>query len=461
MQGVARGVISTAVAAALLALPAGAGAATIHVEYKGDEISSTIHECSLREAVRSANLNTAIADGCENGDAGLDKIKVPAKVYELTIPGPGDTGGDLDISEDVKISGTGGKFTVDAGGEDGIDDRILDIAVGADAKVSKAVLRNGLAVDSDGGAVQVSDDSSFKLTNGVMKGNRTSQPGSTGGAVYAEGDLTLVNVKVLGSESLNVGAIRFASPDAEALLRRVTVEGSRAPFAGGAVSIGGDGRIVESTISGNRLEPGSTGTHSGGGVNAIGDVTIRNSTISGNLSEQNGGGIAVNQGIVRLIHSTVTANRADSDSGAMFDSPGQGGGVWVDTDAALEIRGSIVADNFDDSILAPLHRDCSGEIDSWGYNLVRFQLGCTINAVNDPGTDLAAGTNPKLKPLASNGGPTQTHALKGSSPLVNLVPKALCAEVLGLDPLQKLKRDQRGVRRPQGNRCDAGSYERN
>jgi hypothetical protein len=42
---------------------------------------------------------------------------------------------------------------------------------------------------------------------------------------------------------------------------------------------------------------------------------------------------------------------------------------------------------------------------------------------------------------------------------VNLVPKAECVADLGIDP-PRVKRDQRGVKRPQGNRCDGGSYER-
>ena len=62
--------------------------------------------------------------------------------------------------------------------------------------------------------------------------------------------------------------------------------------------------------------------------------------------------------------------------------------------------------------------------------------------------------NPKLKPLAYNGGYTPTHALKPASPAVDLVPPKKCTPI-----------DQRGVARPvEGDgvgkaKCDGGAFE--
>ena len=55
-------------------------------------------------------------------------------------------------------------------------------------------------------------------------------------------------------------------------------------------------------------------------------------------------------------------------------------------------------------------------------------------------------SDPKLGPLAHNGGPTQTMALLPGSPAIDA---AAC----------RLPVDQRGVARPQGLRCDIGAYE--
>jgi hypothetical protein len=46
--------------------------------------------------------------------------------------------------------------------------------------------------------------------------------------------------------------------------------------------------------------------------------------------------------------------------------------------------------------------------------------------------------------------PTQTTPILATSPALNAVPIAAC----------QVHRDQRGVRRPQGKRCDVGSFER-
>jgi hypothetical protein len=55
-----------------------------------------------------------------------------------------------------------------------------------------------------------------------------------------------------------------------------------------------------------------------------------------------------------------------------------------------------------------------------------------------------------LRPLANNGGPTRTMALRAGSPAIDLIRPSGdgCATI-----------DQRGVTRPAGGRCDAGAFE--
>jgi hypothetical protein len=57
---------------------------------------------------------------------------------------------------------------------------------------------------------------------------------------------------------------------------------------------------------------------------------------------------------------------------------------------------------------------------------------------------------PKLGSLGSNGGPTHTIPLLAGSPALSAIPAAQCA----------VPRDQRGVKGPQGPRCDIGAFER-
>ncbi len=88
--------------------------------------------------------------------------------------------------------------------------------------------------------------------------------------------------------------------------------------------------------------------------------------------------------------------------------------------------------------------DCSGNIPltSLGHNL----SGEDSCGLADP-TDLPL-TDPLLRPLQDNGGPTKTHALQPSSPAID-------AGDDGAAPAT----DQRGVSRPQGVASDIGAFE--
>ena len=86
------------------------------------------------------------------------------------------------------------------------------------------------------------------------------------------------------------------------------------------------------------------------------------------------------------------------------------------------------------------------KVGSAGHNVLGNLLGCTfVAAIGDVGN-----ADPKLGPLAANGGPTKTRALLAGSPAIDHVPNAACP----------IKVDQRGVHRPQGPACDAGSFDK-
>jgi hypothetical protein len=80
--------------------------------------------------------------------------------------------------------------------------------------------------------------------------------------------------------------------------------------------------------------------------------------------------------------------------------------------------------------------------------------------------------DPRLGPLADNGGPTQTYALLPGSPALDAIPMDTEACVdpttssakggsIFTDPETRhiYGSDQRGVNRPQGAGCDIGAYE--
>jgi hypothetical protein len=172
-----------------------------------------------------------------------------------------------------------------------------------------------------------------------------------------------------------------------------------------------------------------------GGLRSLGTTTVLNSTFSDNTSTNwHGGAMFLTDGDVTISHSTIVGNQAP---------PGTAGGLMVVTFGApvdVTIADNVIADNGT--------YNCQLE---GGGGAVLTSLGG--NVVTDPscsavGTDIvvpAGGAG--IAPLADNGGPTATHALAPGSPAVDVA--------IGACPAT----DQRGVVRPQGASCDAGSFE--
>ena len=96
-------------------------------------------------------------------------------------------------------------------------------------------------------------------------------------------------------------------------------------------------------------------------------------------------------------------------------------------------------------------KNCFGrKIIDGGYN-IDDGTSCHFSAAKNS----LPSTNPKLaSSLANNGGPTKTIKLLEGSPAINAIPKTKngCGT--------KITTDQRGVKRPQGNRCDIGAFEK-
>ena len=169
-----------------------------------------------------------------------------------------------------------------------------------------------------------------------------------------------------------------------------------------------------------------------------------------NSAVESGGGILNDEGIANLFNSTITDNVAD----ASLEGSGVGGGVLNSSISTLNFQNTIIARN-EESIFPPfsaqrffVFRDCAGTLTSNGNNLMG-NVNCTVNG---PAPIVA---DPLLGPLQNNGGPTQTHALLPGSPAIDGGNPGGCRDQFGA----LLQKDQRGLVRTVGSRCDIGAVE--
>jgi hypothetical protein len=311
------------------------------------------------------------------------------------------------------------------------------------------------------------------LTNSTVSGNMArSNAGhfAGGGGIYmASGNLSISGSAVSGNLAFASSASAYArawgggiySDGNLVTLRRSTMNGNRAE----AVALTNDAYVLgggvysktklvasASTVSRNRMiattnwAAPAIAQGNGGGIDAS-ILKATNSTVAlnqvsatapavGGVAHAAGGGIQSTDAPSSLVSSTVAKNAVAASGGS---ASALGGGLSADSDLAM--RATILAGNV--GTTAP---DCVGGPRSAGYNLIRTAAGCGFSARSSDRLGKAAG----LGSLRWNGGPTQTMALSKGSAARNAIGASACA----------VKRDERGVRRPQGGRCDIGAYER-
>jgi CSLREA domain-containing protein len=204
--------------------------------------------------------------------------------------------------------------------------------------------------------------------------------------------------------------------------------------------------IIGTTISGNQTGNGLNGGEAGigAGVSNTATTKIINSTISGNVTGTGGGGTGAgiwNATNLFLTNSTVVFNA----SGVSFGGPGI---HQFNNSSAVTLRNTIIAGNTlsgqpNAADLSP----GSPAYNSQGHNLIGNADGAPgfSPANGDQLGTMATPLNPRLSPLANNGGATLTHALLPGSPALdagdNCVFDNSCSPTLA----SALTTDQRGV----------------
>ena len=252
--------------------------------------------------------------------------------------------------------------------------------------------------------------------------------------------VTLANLTIRnGSAASGGGILNFGSLTLSSSAITGNFAGSGTSAAGGGISSSGTLTVNNSTFSGNTVSADPVrGVAAGGAIYATGPLVMNNSTVSGNSETGHflGGGGIYTAGAAIISNTTVAGNRGNSGGGIY-----KGGGTVI-------IQNSIVSSSSPGG-------NCFGTMTSHGYNLSSDGT-CSFSNSGD-----LKKTDPQLiYPLSSNGGGTQTLALKSGSPAIDSGNPAGCKNNLGV----VLKTDQRGMPRPDKTdtvtpRCDRGAFE--
>jgi CSLREA domain-containing protein len=289
----------------------------------------------------------------------------------------------------------------------------------------------------------------------------------TGEDAGATGDLDLTeNVDIggrLGATVIDAGGVDRVlevQPGVTASILRVTITGGLVDGSGGGIENRGVLTLGDDTITGNQaLVPAS---NAGGGVDSSGTLIVNGSTISANRA-YNGGGIAF-AGSLKISNSTIAQNVAgargfNGDGGGVsgsggasvtlesstvagnvsFNGSSSGGGINA---SAATLTNTIVAENVShlpDQTATFLDNCSVGTLTSQGHNLSDGS-DCNLSNVGD-----RQNGDPRLGPLADNGGPTPTKAL---------LPGSQARDAGAGCPMT----DQRRALRPAAS-CDIGAYE--
>ncbi|WP_261344243.1 Calx-beta domain-containing protein [Stieleria varia] len=400
----------------------------------------------------------------------------------LTSGGPATivlNGSSLSISDDLTVTGPGlGVLSLSAAQ----NSRVITVSADSDVNIAGLTIRDG----EDNGAGGIDNHGNLTLSDVLLTNNTATGsliPGigtfpnityitipGFGGAIYNRGDLNLTRVTLsanagdkgaaifnTGTTSLNaslvdsnVGLAQLTTPGEvlytstpDGVLNIVDSTISNNVGGGIELQLSGTANVERTLIAGNE-GPGARIGQSSSSSNP-GILNLVNSTISGNTVAGSGGGLLVfADSTVTIDHSTITQNRADSFGGAT----GAGGGIYS-TNATINIHNSVIARNYRGTSTTP--DDIAGDpVTSSFYSLIgdTASAGGIIDGVNGN----IVGADPRLGPLADNGGNSFTHKPLPGSALIDVGDENFT---------QPPDIDQRGVgfSRVRNARLDIGAVE--
>jgi hypothetical protein len=326
-----------------------------------------------------------------------------------------------------------------------------NLASGADA-AEAGVVMGGSGM---GGAVYNDGTGTLVVKRSTFSGNRVSGGAGApvdsgwggdgmGGAIFNQGTLWLESSTL--QDNVASGGAGGSGPNGQPWMDIATdggQGGEGGTGAGGALYNAGSAIAVNSTFDED------TGRGGGGGAGGTGGSGIYGNG-NGGAGGTGGNGFGAVYGAaggLYLTNCTLAFNWASGGGGGEGGAGGTSGTAGPGYpgpagSSGVGAGGGISGGFLINTLLATNGGNCSGSVTDGGHNL---SSDGTCNFTNIGSMN---NTDPKLGPLANNGGPTLTMALLPGSPAIDAGNTSLAPAT-----------DQRGFPRPAGLAADIGAFE--
>jgi len=466
-------------------------AASILVNTADDELNDD-GDCSLREAVESANNNTLV-DECNVGNAGADSITI-------LVNGTLTLSNEITVTEALSVQGLGMDATVLDGGEQtrhfvvDMPDNTHDFSLASltlergrsDEDNAPGQVRGGgslrllqagtVAIES----VRFSDNQAVTSTEADVRGGaiQSTLPGDNGSR------LEIIDSIFENNTSQHIGGAVSVTPDGtspttEALqIERSRFSGNTAGGLGGAISASVEGyAILDSTFEGNATSADFCCANGGAAllVSESGSLNIiERTSFLDNNSRDEGGALLLFNGFHIIRNSTFNNNSSQAGGGQTIELRNaasavlffstlhdNGRGLAADesirvcSDCSLSLSHSIVWANWEPNIDC---RTLGGPITSNGHNIDSSGT-CTSEPSDLPTTD------PQLSAPGDHGDSAPglvipTLLPQSGSPAIDGGANT-CPGPFGGTTAQDQRSQPRPVSGPEGNGalCDIGAVE--